>query len=140
MPQIRCPHCQRILEVHASYAGKFIACEKCGNTMVMRDGAKRGPWLGCSNYPKCRATKTLGKLTGADLKQAEALIPLLNEESAKSREMVAKVLGANPAAAHPVAAAGAKGYRHPDTSGSRKSLVRRHDRSPQGGDLVRRPS
>jgi hypothetical protein len=30
MPQIRCPHCQRILEVHASYAGKFIACEKCG--------------------------------------------------------------------------------------------------------------
>jgi DNA topoisomerase-1 len=79
-----------------------IACEKCGNTMVLRDGAKRGPWLGCSNYPTCRATKTVGKLTGADLKQAEALIPLLNEEAAKSREMVAKVLGANPAAASSV--------------------------------------
>jgi DNA topoisomerase-1 len=76
-----------------------IACEKCGKPMVLRDGAKRGPWLGCSNYPTCRATKTVGKLTGADLKQAEALIPLLNEEAAKSREMVAKVLGANPAAA-----------------------------------------
>ena len=33
------------------------------------------------------------------MKQAEALLPLLNEESAKSREMVAKVLGDNPAAA-----------------------------------------
>jgi DNA topoisomerase-1 len=75
-----------------------IACEKCGSPMVLRDGAKRGPWLGCSKYPTCRATKTIGKLTGADLKQAEALIPLLNEESAKSREMIAKVLGDNPAA------------------------------------------
>jgi DNA topoisomerase-1 len=75
-----------------------IACEKCGNTMVLRSGEKRGPWLGCSNYPKCRATKTVAKLTGADLKQAEALIPLLNEESAKSKEMIAKVLGDNPAA------------------------------------------
>jgi DNA topoisomerase-1 len=76
-----------------------IACEKCGNPMVLRSGAKRGPWLGCSKYPTCKATKTVGKLTGADLKQAEALIPLLNEESAKSRELVAKVLGENPAAA-----------------------------------------
>jgi DNA topoisomerase-1 len=76
-----------------------IACEKCGNTMVLRAGEKRGPWLGCSTYPKCRATKTIGKLTGADLKQAEALLPLLNAENAKSKEMVAKVLGDNPAAA-----------------------------------------
>ena len=75
-----------------------IACEKCGNTMVLRAGAKRGPWLGCSTYPTCKATKTIGKLTGADLKQAEALVPLLNEESAKAAEMVSKVLGANPAA------------------------------------------
>ncbi len=76
-----------------------IACEKCGSNMVLRGGAKRGPWLGCSKYPTCRATKTVAKLTGADLKQAEALIPLLNEESAKSRDMVSKILGDNPAAA-----------------------------------------
>jgi ssDNA-binding Zn-finger/Zn-ribbon topoisomerase 1 len=37
-------------------------------------------------------------LTGADLKQAEALIPLLNEEAAKSREMAAKIIGETPAA------------------------------------------
>jgi DNA topoisomerase-1 len=79
-----------------------IACEKCGSPMILRGGAKRGPWLGCSTYPTCRATKTVGKLTGADLKQAEALIPLLNEEAAKSREMVAKVLGENPANASTV--------------------------------------
>ena len=75
-----------------------IACEKCGNHMVLRGGAKRGPWLGCSTYPTCKATKTVAKLAGADLKQAEALIPLLNKESAKAKEMVAKVLGDNPAA------------------------------------------
>jgi DNA topoisomerase-1 len=76
-----------------------IACEKCGHPMVLRPGAKRGPWLGCSTYPTCRATKTVAKLTGADLKQAEALLPLLNEEAGKAKEMVAKVLGDNPAAA-----------------------------------------
>jgi DNA topoisomerase-1 len=76
-----------------------IKCEKCGNDMVLRSGAKRGPWLGCSTYPKCKATKTVGKLTGADLKQAEALIPLLNEEAGKANEMAAKILGENPAAA-----------------------------------------
>ena len=76
-----------------------IACEKCGNPMVLRGGAKRGPWLGCSTFPACQATKTVAKLTGADLKQAEALIPLLNEESAKAKDLVAKVLGDNPAAA-----------------------------------------
>jgi DNA topoisomerase-1 len=76
-----------------------IKCEKCGNDMVLRSGAKRGPWLGCSSYPKCKATKTVGKLTGADLKQAEALIPLLNEEAGKASEMAAKIRGENPAAA-----------------------------------------
>src|SRR5205085_5399249 len=30
-----------------------IKCEKCGGQMVLRDG-KRGPWLGCASFPKCR--------------------------------------------------------------------------------------
>ncbi len=75
-----------------------IKCEKCGNNMVLRSGAKRGPWLGCSTYPTCKATKTIGKLTGADLAQAEALVPLLTEESAKAAELVSKIIGDNPAA------------------------------------------
>jgi DNA topoisomerase-1 len=31
-------------------------CEDCGKPMVLRDG-KRGPFLGCSGYPKCRHTE-----------------------------------------------------------------------------------
>jgi DNA topoisomerase-1 len=75
-----------------------VACEKCGSPMILRD-SKRGPFLGCSSFPKCRATKMMKKLQGADLQQVEALLPLLKEEAAKSAEMVAKIIGANPAAA-----------------------------------------
>jgi DNA topoisomerase-1 len=75
-----------------------ISCEKCGSPMILRD-SKRGPFLGCSKYPKCRATKWYKKLEGDELKQVEALVPLLKEEGAKSRELVAKVLGENPTAA-----------------------------------------
>jgi hypothetical protein len=39
------------------------------------------------------------KLEGADLKQVEALVPLLKEGADKARELVAKIIGANPAAA-----------------------------------------
>jgi DNA topoisomerase-1 len=74
-----------------------VACEKCGSPMLLRD-SKRGPFLGCSTFPKCRSTKMVKKLTGADLAQVEKLIPLLKEESAKAQALVAKVIGENPAA------------------------------------------
>lgn len=35
-----------------------IRCEECGQTMVVRQG-RRGRFLGCSGYPKCRETKEL---------------------------------------------------------------------------------
>ncbi|HEY1683186.1 MAG TPA: type I DNA topoisomerase [Tepidisphaeraceae bacterium] len=75
-----------------------VACEKCGSPMILRD-SKRGPFLGCSSFPKCRSTKMVKKLTGPDLAQVEALIPLLKEEGAKAKEMAAKVISSNPAAA-----------------------------------------
>jgi hypothetical protein len=42
-------------------------CENCGGAMTVRRG-KRGFFLGCSNYPKCKGTKepseaTLEKIT-----------------------------------------------------------------------------
>jgi DNA topoisomerase-1 len=77
-----------------------VACEKCGSPMILRD-SKRGPFLGCSAFPKCRGTKMVKKLTGDDLKQVEALIPLLKEEAHKSQEMIAKVLGENPTSGGP---------------------------------------
>jgi DNA topoisomerase-1 len=69
-----------------------IKCEKCGSPMILRD-SKRGPFLGCSSFPKCRATKQVAKLTGEDLKMAEALIPALKEGSAKAAELVAQLNG-----------------------------------------------
>jgi len=72
-----------------------VKCEKCGSPMLLRD-SKRGPFLGCSSFPKCRALKGMKKLAPDEVKQVEALIPLLKEDAAKSREMLAKILGDNP--------------------------------------------
>jgi DNA topoisomerase-1 len=69
-----------------------IKCEKCGSTMILRD-SKRGPFLGCSSFPKCRATRQAAKLTGDDLKMVEALIPALKEGNQKAAEMAAKLNG-----------------------------------------------
>jgi DNA topoisomerase-1 len=38
-----------------------IVCPKCGDLMNLRDG-KRGPWLGCRAFPKCRGREAFGKL------------------------------------------------------------------------------
>jgi DNA topoisomerase I len=47
-----------------------IACEKCGGMMNLRDG-KRGPWLGCQKFPKCRGRAAFGKLPEAEQKDLE---------------------------------------------------------------------
>jgi len=74
-----------------------VKCEKCGSNMILRD-SKRGPFLGCSAFPKCRATKQVAKMTGDDLKTVEALIPQLKEGGDKAAKMVAKITGIAPAA------------------------------------------
>jgi len=79
-----------------------IACEKCGSMMLLRD-SKRGPFLGCSSFPKCRSTKMMKKLEGDNLKQIEALVPMLKEGAARSEEMIGKILSANPTLAAAVA-------------------------------------
>jgi DNA topoisomerase I len=73
-----------------------VKCEKCGNNMILRD-SKRGPFLGCSAFPKCRATKQVAKMTGDDLKTVEALIPKLKEGGDKAMKMVAQLTGGAPA-------------------------------------------
>jgi DNA topoisomerase-1 len=73
-----------------------VKCEKCGSAMYLRD-SKRGPFLGCSTYPKCRGTKWFKKIEGDDLKQVEALLPLLKEEGGKARDLAAKITGEIPA-------------------------------------------
>jgi DNA topoisomerase-1 len=72
-----------------------VKCEKCGNPMILRD-SKRGPFLGCSAFPKCRATKQVAKMTGDDLKTVEALIPQLKEGGDKALKLVSQLTGAAP--------------------------------------------
>ena len=72
-----------------------IKCEKDGGTLLLRDG-KRGPWLGCANFPKCRGMKSVAKLEPDQRKQVEALVPLLKEGAARSAEMIARITGENP--------------------------------------------
>jgi DNA topoisomerase I len=38
-----------------------LKCEKCGSAMNLRRG-KRGPWLGCSTFPKCKGRLPWTKL------------------------------------------------------------------------------
>ncbi|MHC4063192.1 MAG: type I DNA topoisomerase [Planctomycetota bacterium] len=45
-----------------------ISCEKCGRPMVIRSG-RRGKFIACTGYPRCRTTKPIDKL---DQLQAEA--------------------------------------------------------------------
>jgi DNA topoisomerase-1 len=71
--------------------------------MILRD-SKRGPFLGCSAFPKCRATKQVAKLEGEDLKLVEALIPALREGQAAANALVTKLTGNAP----PVAGANGK--------------------------------
>ena len=80
-----------------------VKCEKCGSVMILRD-SKRGPFLGCSSFPKCRSTRQMKKLTGEDLKIVEALVPALKEGGEKAKEMAAKVLGGSAAGLEAAAA------------------------------------
>jgi DNA topoisomerase-1 len=72
-----------------------VKCEKCGSPMILRS-SKRGPFLGCSTFPKCRATRQVSKLTGEDLKAVQALIPKLKEGGDKAAKLAAQLTGAPP--------------------------------------------
>ena len=60
--------------------------------MYLRDG-KRGPWLSCSKFPKCRGMLNLAKLEGEAKAKLEALIPQLKADTQKGIELVAKLKG-----------------------------------------------
>lgn len=49
-----------------------VSCEKCGRPMVIRSG-KRGKFIACSGFPKCRATKPIEKLD--EIKEAQKNLP-----------------------------------------------------------------
>ncbi len=75
-----------------------VKCEKCGSDMLLRQ-SKRGPWLSCSAFPKCRSSKQKSKLVGADLAQVDALMPLLEQNTKDAAAMAEKITASIPAAA-----------------------------------------
>jgi len=47
-----------------------LPCPKCGSDLNLRDGV-RGPWLGCSNFPKCRGRGKWAELEDSKKKELE---------------------------------------------------------------------
>ena len=54
-----------------------LPCPKCGSDLYLRR-SKRGPWLSCSKYPKCRGRQGWAALTDDQRKDLE--LKLLNHE------------------------------------------------------------
>ncbi len=50
-----------------------LPCPKCQSPLNLREG-KRGPWLGCSRFPKCRGRETWSKLDEGRRKELEKLL------------------------------------------------------------------
>ncbi len=50
-----------------------IACPKCGSPLFLRSG-KRGLWLGCSKFPKCRGRLAWSTLEESAVKHWEAIM------------------------------------------------------------------
>ncbi|HQY87055.1 MAG TPA: type I DNA topoisomerase, partial [Tepidisphaeraceae bacterium] len=67
-----------------------VKCEKCGSPMILRD-SKRGPFLGCSTYPKCRSTKFYGKLKEEEKAIIDPLIPELKQMSQNAKALIEKL-------------------------------------------------
>ena len=63
------------------------ACPKCGQPLNLRRG-KRGPWLGCSTFPKCRGRFGWTKLE--DDKQKALLTALETEERSHTVVIIAR--------------------------------------------------
>ena len=72
-----------------------IPCEKCGTKMILR-ASKRGPFLGCGAYPKCRSTKFFAKLEGAQKAHVESLLPELKRLQDEAKKTVEKLKAQNP--------------------------------------------
>jgi DNA topoisomerase-1 len=89
------PECKTTLNFKRDEAGKVVAlprapqpkmpevdikCEKCEKPMVIRM-SRRGPFLACSGYPKCRNAKPLPEDIKAKLpKAAPKAPPVLTDE------------------------------------------------------------
>jgi DNA topoisomerase-1 len=65
------------------YQDPEVVCEKCGKVCNLRTG-KRGPWLGCSGFPKCRGRADWKKLPEPKQKALLAALEKHSSENAPS--------------------------------------------------------
>jgi DNA topoisomerase-1 len=66
-------------------------CPKCDAKIMNLRRSKRGPWIGCSRYPKCRGR--VGWKTLDEEKQKPLELALMNHEKANPQETVKKLDG-----------------------------------------------
>ncbi|MEM1166176.1 MAG: DNA topoisomerase [Planctomycetota bacterium] len=69
-----------------------LECPKCGNKLNLRDGI-RGPWLGCSMFPKCRGR---GKWAALEETQQKTLQAELDQLLAANPIPIIKTLDGRP--------------------------------------------
>ncbi len=51
-----------------------IPCPKCGKSPLNLRSGKRGPWLGCAAFPKCRGREAFAKIDPAERERLEAAL------------------------------------------------------------------
>ena len=69
-----------------------ILCDKDQAPMLLRN-SKRGPFLGCSSFPKCRGTKMVKKLTEPEIAYIESLLPELRARTERSYALASTMTG-----------------------------------------------
>lgn len=69
-----------------------ILCDKDQAPMLLRY-SKRGPFLGCSNFPKCRSTKMVKNLTPEQIRTIDKLLPELRKRVQESFEQASRMTG-----------------------------------------------
>ena len=67
-----------------------LPCPKCGAPLNLRRG-KRGPWLSCSKFPKCRGRQAWSVLDDETTKSLE--LQLLNHEKANPQPVIKRLDG-----------------------------------------------
>ena len=80
------PECKGARNIAAIEDGKIVleaalpdtdeVCEKCGETMVVRN-SRRGPFIACPGFPKCRNAKGIGEIR--DGKAIAEVVPTTEE-------------------------------------------------------------
>jgi DNA topoisomerase-1 len=85
-----------------------IPCEKCGGMMVVRT-SKRGPFLGCGSFPRCRNTMPIERLEegGETVAPAENVAAAPAEAAVTPKSRAKKAAPAAKSAAAPTAKADA---------------------------------